>query len=604
LLTNIFRAFILFLNESNRRRVLRALIAYLAFAWLIIQIAAVLFPVFQLGVGMTRLLVYVLLIGFFIWMVFSWYYDITPQGIERTIVQDEHEEEVVELPNLQTLGILSASVVILLVLSFWAGIQFSTAKSLSVDQGKIAVLPFQVSSSTYNEGEIEESWTQFLINELAHVNEFTVLDLLSSQKISRQTQQMGILFQNEFNEIDYYVSASLEHDTDRIQGEITLRDSFEPDSEILWKKYYEEDISQIKGLMAQITIDIARELNVEIDEDILDLLENREPILPEVARLCQKGYYYLNKSTEEDWTRGITYFEQAKDENPSYSFAWSGMAKGYISLAHSLFPPEDAFEKAKAAADRAIVLDRDNAEGWAALAHYETYFGRNWNLAEKAFHKSNELQPSLAYNHYHRAWFLALFGKMEEAIDEHILARRIDPFSMLHTAWLAELYRMAGDYQAGLKEADRAIELVRVNQEEGALAYFVKGRILIDMGEHEEGLDYLRKSGEINYGYKYLGLAPALFELGRNQEAEDILNDMMEESPSSFLSLCLAITYFAKGDDTNGFEYLETAKEHAFYPWIRVMFLDKRLRKDPRFLELIRELNLPYPTSIQYKGRS
>ena len=90
--------------------------------------------------------------------------------------------------------------------------------------------------------------------------------------------------------------------------------------------------------------------------------------------------------------------------------------------------PPDVFPKALAAAKRAIELDSLNAEGWASLAHYHTYFGWDWQLAEVAFHKANELNPNMAYNHYHRAWYLALFGRMNEAIVEHKQSTGTRPF--------------------------------------------------------------------------------------------------------------------------------------------------------------------------------
>ncbi len=64
------------------------------------------------------------------------------------------------------------------------------------------------------------------------------------------------------------------------------------------------------------------------------------------------------------------------------------------------------FQRHYAAAKRAIRLDSTVALGWAALSHYHTYFGRDWAMAEYAFERANELNPNLAYNHYHRSWYL------------------------------------------------------------------------------------------------------------------------------------------------------------------------------------------------------
>lgn len=147
------------------------------------------------------------------------------------------------------------------------------------------------------------------------------------------------------------------------------------------------------------------------------------------------------------------------------------------------------FSKAHEAALRAIQLDSTNAGGWAALAHYHTYFGWDWELAEYAFNRANVLDPNLAYNHYHRAWYLALFGRMNEAIDEHKRAQELDPFTPLHTAWLGELYRMVGLYEEGLAEVKKIEQM----QDDYALGLLVKGNLLISQGNLKEGLEASQK---------------------------------------------------------------------------------------------------------------
>ncbi len=133
-----------------------------------------------------------------------------------------------------------------------------------------------------------------------------------------------------------------------------------------------------------------------------------------------------------------------------------GYQKAYINLGHEGAPPE-VFLKALEAAKRAIDLDSTVAQGWASLSQYHTYFGRDWAMAEYAFNRANALDPNLADNHYHRAWYLALFGKMNEAIEEHKMAQELDPFTPSQTAWLGELYLMVGRYEEALIEGRKSL---------------------------------------------------------------------------------------------------------------------------------------------------
>ena len=214
-------------------------------------------------------------------------------------------------------------------------------------------------------------------------------------------------------------------------------------------------------------------------------------------------------------------------------------AEGYITVGHSLMPPPDALSKAHAAAKRAIQLDSTNAEGWAALAHYETYSGRDWQLAEYAFYKANELNPNMAYNHYHRSWYLALFGRMNEAIEEHKHAQELDPFTPLHTAWLGELYRLVGLYEEGLAEVDKVSEM----QDDFALGMLIKGRIYMDQGQTDDAFEIFRQASEINPGCKYLGYGPALIRAGHIEEGKAIIKELENMPRAPFFSLCLGIMY-------------------------------------------------------------
>ncbi len=69
-----------FLSELQRRNVFRVGIAYLAGAWLLIQIAETLFPVFELPNSSIRVVVIVLGVGFVLALILAWVFELTPGG--------------------------------------------------------------------------------------------------------------------------------------------------------------------------------------------------------------------------------------------------------------------------------------------------------------------------------------------------------------------------------------------------------------------------------------------------------------------------------------------------------------------------------------------
>ena len=584
------------ISELKRRHVFKATIAYLAISWVIIQIASILLPAFNAPDNALKAIIFVLFVGLIIWIGFSWIYDFTADGIQKTDDIETNEETLIltnRRLNRVIAGSLGLAVVLLVVISFYAGSRWND-NSIPTISKKVAVIPFEHETEDTEEDYFKTGMTQELINELSKVDQLTVISQASTKLLYSTIGPANFLISNELKQIDYFVFGNIERQINKITIQLELKES--SDATPIWKKSYSIDISQVRQLWAEAARDLATEMGIKVKPDDAILWSNLRPVKPETYELYLKGKHYLNKSTQEDWQRGLVYLQEAIDQNPADPYAWSGLAEGYIALGHGPAPPPGVFPKALAAAKRSIELDSTNAEGWASLAHYHTYFGWDWQLAEYAFKRANNLNPNMALNHFHRSWYLALFGRMNEAIEEHKRAQELDPFTPLHTAWLGELYRYVGEYEKGIIEADRAIQM----QDDYALGMLIKGRILIDQGKHEEGLELLKQASNIMPGWKYVGYGPALIRTGHIQEGKAIIQELESMEPTAFSAFCLRYLYTELGNLDKAIEWARYKKKLGWYPWIRVTVKNKKLLNDPRFLELIREMNLPDPAPLKY----
>jgi tetratricopeptide (TPR) repeat protein len=148
-----------------------------------------------------------------------------------------------------------------------------------------------------------------------------------------------------------------------------------------------------------------------------------------------------------------------------------------------------------------------------------------------------------------------------------------------------------------LEELDKVFEMGTGGN---ALALVLKGMVLADRGEVEEGLESMKQACDINKGW-YIYYGPYLFKYGRMEEGNKILAELEGFPESPFFNLSLSFLYHAKGDFDKTFEYLEKGKRHAWYPWgVRIYLADENLQKYPRYYELLNELNLPPPGPLQY----
>ena len=584
-----------FISELSRRNVFKAIIAYLAIAWVLIQIASIVLPAFGAPEYSLKIVIYFLSAGLILWIGFSWVYDLTSEGFKKTddIIDNEEFAKITNRRLNKVIGgSLFIAILLLIGVSFWAGSRWNQGLFMK-DTKKVAVLPF-VDATKGEEEYFKTGMTDALIDELSKVDELKVISQASTKMLSASLSVTSGFMSDQVEGIEYFVNGSLERENNTLKVHIELKESLH--SEAFWSKDYNDDLSKVRSLWASVAEDLTRQMGVVVKPREVKLWNNLKTVNPETYELYLKGKHFLSLSNPQDWQKGLVYLEEARDKNPGDSYAYSGLAEGYVMLGHGPAPPPDVFPKAQEAALRAVQLDSTNANGWAALAHYHTYFGWDWELAEYAFNKANELNPNLAYNHYHRAWYLAIFGRMNEAIEEHILAQELDPFTPLHTAWLGELYRCVGMYEEGLAEIEK-VEQMRKNN---ALGMFIKGRILLSKGDIEQGLTSLKQGSQIMPFGKFYFYGLGVLQSGDREEGMAMIRELESMPVTPWNALCLAQMYLEIGDLDNALKWFGYEEKHAFYPWLRILVYAKGLQQDPRFLKLVREMNLPDPAPLIY----
>ena len=143
-----------FFSELKRRNVLRAAAFYAASAWLLVQVATQVFPFFHIAEWVVRWIVIAAAIGFPFAMLFSWFYEWTPQGLqlESEIPPNESiTSHTGKKLDRWIIAILALAVVLLLADKFVLHKDTETATALGVPDKSIAVLPFVNMSADKND---------------------------------------------------------------------------------------------------------------------------------------------------------------------------------------------------------------------------------------------------------------------------------------------------------------------------------------------------------------------------------------------------------------------------------------------------------------------
>jgi tetratricopeptide (TPR) repeat protein len=364
-----------------------------------------------------------------------------------------------------------------------------------------------------------------------------------------------------------------------------------PEEKVLWEESFERAMTDVLVMYSDIARTITSEIKVELSSDEDARLTTSRQVNPETYQAFLKGMYNLNKGTPEEFQQGMAYFQQAVEKNPNDPLAFAGLAFGYVTLGHNPLGPGDAWPKASAAANSALRLDPNLAEAHAALADCKLYGEWDFEAAEQGFLHVNELNPNLAMNHYHYSWYLALMGRMEEAIFEHQRAKELDPFEPLHTAWLGWLYYWEGEFDKAMVEAQEAIEL----NPNYPTAHWILAEVYAQKGMHEEAIAAVKKAAELAppiFGWA-VGRIYAL--IGQTEEAQKILEELETQEVTPWATMTMASLNGTLGNMDEAFRWLEKGYEirTAWLPWIRVEALFEPHRKDPRIHELVKRMNLP-----------
>jgi tetratricopeptide (TPR) repeat protein len=151
---------------------------------------------------------------------------------------------------------------------------------------------------------------------------------------------------------------------------------------------------------------------------------------PEAERLYLSGMSYWNTRTPDGLQKALDSFTQAVVKDPQYAQAYVGLANCYNLLReYTLMRPEEAYPRARAAAERAVALDDGLSEAHSALA-FAAFFGQ-WDArtARREFDRAIALDPRSSVAHHWRATFLYHLGEFDAALASIETAQKLSPES-------------------------------------------------------------------------------------------------------------------------------------------------------------------------------
>lgn len=449
----------------------------------------------------------------------------------------------------------------------------------------VAVLPFENFSGDEGQAYLVFGMHDALISELGQLGGIRVISKTSSLCFAGSKKSLKEIA-NELG-VDAIIEGSVLCVEDTVRLDLKMFSVF-PEEKQLWAQTFEMGLGNILKLFGEVIKNIATEIEVKLTPDKQIRIDETREVNPDSYRAILRGKYSMAQQSPDAIQKGLEYLHQAVLIDPAEPIAYAGLTEGYIYLAHGPFNPGDAYEKAESAVNQAMKLDKNSAEILTAFAEVCMYSTWKFDMADRYFKRSLELNPNLSETHYHYAWALYLFGRNEEAITEHELAQKYDPFNPTITAAGGALYSYLGDYERGIREAYKSFEI----QKDFSFGYWVLGETYLFLGDHKKAVEFHEKLVEVGPEWAWmLGITYAL--TGQREKAEKMLNEVENGPIISWTAMGLAALYGALGRYDEAFKWLSFKPHHLWIPWVAVFPMWKPLHVDPRYDEFVKRLNLP-----------
>jgi len=453
--------------------------------------------------------------------------------------------------------------------------------------GTVAVMPFVNVSRDPNVEYLSDGISDSIIDSLSQLPQLHVVarstvfrykgKAVDPLAVGRELQVRGI------------VTGELTQQGDRVLVRARLTDTKKGTQ--IWGEQYDRKVADVLSLQQELAQEISTQLRSRLTGEEKKLLAKGTSEDSEAFQLYLKGRYFANKyNDEEAIRRGIEYFNQAIERDPTYALAYTGIADAYYNLSNLHMPPREAMPRVREAAQRALALDDSLAAAHTSMALALVWYDWNFVKGEEEFKRAIQLNPNDVDAHRFYGDFLAAMGRFDQAIAEKRRAEQLDPLS-INASWdVGRALYYAGRYDEAIEQAKRTQELDR----NFPYVYYLQAQIAFRRNQMPEALAQIKRALDLG-GRNTLLIATWGYmnaRAGNRDEALRALDELRTRSPKYLLPLFLARIHTALGENDKAFDYLERvyADRSESIVWLKVDPTFEPLRKDPRFVALIKRV--------------
>ncbi len=573
-----------FVAELQRRNVPKTAVAYLAGAWLLIEVTETIFPRIGLDDALVSTAIVLLAIGFVPALILSWFFELTPDGLKLDDASNSAPEQparTTKTADRVIVIMLLAAVAVLAVDKFVLDPardterleQVATAARTDAVLGSygdksIAVLAFDDMSPAKDQEYFSDGIAEELLNMLSTVKELRVISRSSafsfkgkSATVPEIADKLGVSF---------VLEGSVRKAGNRIRVTAQLIDA-RTDTH-MWSNNFDRELDDIFAIQDEISLAIVKQLKLSLVDGPL-LTEKIDPALYEKYLRAQ---FIVHSSKQDQFREAQRLLNEVLATAPNYIPALNSLGRLYYRIPKSegLTGAENQAEIEKIA-NRVIAIDPDGISSliWQGFFAFE----RN-DLQEAAqfYERAIRIDPNNTSLLRVLVSFLTRIGRIEDAValGQYLLLR--DPACSACVSNLAEALRAMGEPQ-------KSIEVMKSLLDWHSAApgfYWGLGVTYLVAGDPQEAMNAFEK--EVLDGNREMGITMALHDLGRQADFESRFAALREGNANSE---SIARIYAWIGERDLAFEWLDRMAREDGSEMVGNIDTDlyEKIKTDPRW---------------------
>jgi len=414
-----------FFAELKRRNVLRVAAFYAAAGWLLVQITTQVFPFFNISNEIVRGVVVVIALGFPFALAFSWFYELTPQGLRREseVPRDQSiTHHTGRSLDRWIIAVLVLLVIFLLLERFLpnkpattaavapaagsaavptANVEASPAPApvVAAPAKSIAVLPFENLSEDKANAYFATGMQDEILTRLASIRDLKVISRTSTLKYQSHPEDLKTV--GAQLGVASVLEGSVQRAGEQVHINLQLIDA--RDDSHLWAQSYDREIKDIFAVERDVAQSVADALKAQLMPAEAARVAAAPTQNPAAYDLYLRGMAHFNKAYDQDvltaaeMPQAIALFEQALAADPKFALADAQMAYAHMFIYFNAPDRTEArLAAARTAVDRALALQPDLGEAHLALGLYHYWGRRDYGPAIEQLQFARDALPNSA----------------------------------------------------------------------------------------------------------------------------------------------------------------------------------------------------------------